>query len=455
MDRLNAYSSTVESPDRWVVATVIAVSGSVPRPIGTSMAVRDDTLTIGSISGGCVESAIVDAALTAITDQRSMICEFGFSDESGLSVGLMCGGDISVLIEPLTPLAEAVARLIDSARDDAADDAGALIREIPLDVAMRGGELVAPAPPDSRAPLSPVTLGPGEPLPQTFAEAVGTAAAPVAEIVRRGGCGIVAVRDETRPDCPTVRRLFVESRRPRARVLIYGANDFSTAIAQAASLLGLHVTVCDARPVFATRARHPGAHEVVVDRPGEHFARECAAGRVDSRTAVIVLTHDPRFDLPVLDRALRMDLAYVGAMGSRTTHERRAQELVHGGLPQAAFDALHSPIGLDIGARTPQEVAVAVLAELIAVTTGRATSAGIPELRHTTGPIHRSRASDSDSAAPDHATPDPDDAAPSPDPTAPDPGPTAPPREESAAPPHPLHRLGTALTRGEAMISWI
>ena len=451
LDRLNAYSSTVESPDRWAVATVIAVSGSVPRPIGTSMAVRDDTLTIGSISGGCVESAIVDAALTAITGQRSMVCEFGFSDESGLSVGLMCGGDISVLIEPLTALAEAVTHLIDSDRDDA----GALIREIPLDVAMRGGELVAPVPREVRAPLPPVTLGPGDPLPQAFAEAVGTAAAPVAEIVRRGGCGIVAVRDETRPDCPTVRRLFVESRRPRARVLIYGANDFSTAIAQASSLLGLHVTVCDARPVFATRARHPGAHEVVVDRPGEHFARECAAGRVDARTAVIVLTHDPRFDLPVLDRALRMDLAYVGAMGSRTTHERRAQELVHGGLPQIAFDALHSPIGLDIGARTPQEVAVAVLAELIAVTTGRATSAGIPELRHTSGPIHGSRGSDSAAPDPDHATSDPDHGTLSAGPPAPSPDPTTPPREEPAAPPHPLHRLGTALTRGEAMISWI
>lgn len=399
LDRLTEYSSCLISPEQWAIATVVDVSGSVPRPIGTSMAVREDALTIGSISGGCVESAIVDAALTCIDTAEATICEFGFGDDSGLSVGLMCGGDIRVLLEPVTNVASALRTLLDE--DSAGVESGTLIRRLPegfepSSIANHGpGSALtpqsAPTPQPALALLPALAMRDGEALGQDFVASIGRAASVVEELVRMGGCGIAEVRDETREECPTVGRLFVESRRPRARVLIYGANDFSTAIAQAASLLDHHVTVCDARPIFATRDRHPGAHEVIVERPGEHFVRECAAGRVDSRTSVIMLTHDPRFDLPVLDRALRMDLAYVGAMGSRTTHERRAQELLHGGLPQECFERLHSPIGLDIGARTPQEVAVSVLAELIACTRGRTSATGVPELRHTSGPVHGER----------------------------------------------------------------
>lgn len=397
LDRLYAYSSTLETPERWAIATVIATSGSVPRPIGTSMAVRDDALTIGSVSGGCVESAVVDAALTCIADRESMICEFGISDEDGLSVGLMCGGNISVVIEPVASLADAMRSLLGaSAESDVASgeavDNGVVIRPLPRHVAIRNGQLTEetgqPALAGSASELPTVALAVTESLPESAAASFGRAAVQVEEIMRRGGCGVVETRDESVPECPTTGSLFVESRRPQARILIYGANDFSSAIAQASSFLGLQVTVCDAREVFATRARHPGANDVIVARPGDHFAREREAGRIDSRTAVIMLTHDPRFDLPVLDQALRMDLAYVGAMGSRSTHERRAQELIHGGLPPECFARLHSPIGLDIGARSPQEVAIAVLAELVAVTHGRATSDGIPELRNTSGPVH-------------------------------------------------------------------
>lgn len=406
LDRLYAYSSTLEAPERWAIATVVATSGSVPRPIGTSMAVRDDALTIGSISGGCVEAAVVDAAQTCIASRESMICEFGISDEDGLSVGLMCGGKISLVIETVASLADAMKSLLDDAARDrgtalADDDAtstgealdhGVVIRPLPRHVALRNGQLTDET--RDRATSNPLTEWPplaltnADSLPEPVAAPLGRAKGQVEEIMRRGGCGIVEISDETIPSCPTVGSLFVESRRPRARILIYGANDFSSAIAQASSALGLHVTVCDAREVFATRARHPGADDVVVARPADHFAREFRAGRIDSRTAVVMLTHDPRFDLPVLDQALRMDLAYVGAMGSRSTHERRAQELIHGGLPREAFERLHSPIGLDIGARSPQEVAVAVLAELVAVTHGRTASAGIPELRNTSGPVH-------------------------------------------------------------------
>jgi xanthine dehydrogenase accessory factor len=394
LDRLADYSPCLDAPERWAVATVVEVSGSVPRPIGTSMAVRDDALTIGSISGGCVESAIVQAALTCIADRRAILSEFGYTDSEGLVAGLMCGGDITVLIQPVTHVAAALASAgFGSEMPDVAGlDSAVMLRELPARVGMRGGEIVD-AQEDARPQAAPAALvwRAGGDVPEDWARVVGHSDAAVEEIIRRGGCGIVEVRDDSVPECPTRSRLFVETRTPRARILIYGANDFSAAIARAVSLLGHHVTVCDARAAFATRQRHPGADEVVVERPGEHFARECEAGRVDSRTAVIMLTHDPRFDLPVLDRALRMDLAYVGAMGSRTTHERREQELLHGGLPQECFERLHSPIGLDIGARTPQEVAVAVLAEYIACIHGRTADSGVPELRHTAGPVHASR----------------------------------------------------------------
>ncbi|MDQ0645945.1 xanthine/CO dehydrogenase XdhC/CoxF family maturation factor [Microbacterium natoriense] len=209
-----------------------------------------------------------------------------------------------------------------------------------------------------------------------------------------GGTHVVEIADRSQPECPVIRRLLVESTTTPARLVIYGANDFSAALAQAAALLGRHVTVCDARPVFATRARHPGAQEVVLMHPAEHLAQEMDAGRIDARTAIVVLTHDPRFDLPVLDRALRADLAYVGAMGSRMTHEKRMQELRAGGLGEEHLARLHSPIGLDVGARTPAEVAVSILAELILVeTAARAgVSAASPRtLREVSGDVHDTR----------------------------------------------------------------
>lgn len=430
LDRLFAYSPCLDAPDQWAIATVVSVSGSVPRPIGTSMAVRSDSLTIGSISGGCVESALVDAALTCIVSGQPAICDFGYADDDGLSVGLMCGGDIRVVIDPVHTVATALralqpanaptsapvpacpARPTDptdpAAAEPLASETGALIRELPQEITLSNGAFIGSSTDphygesehheDSqqhrtvpRLPMPALAVPTGQPLPAAYAAELGRAADEVDALIHSGGCGIVEVRDDSIVECPIVRRLFVETHRPRARVLIYGANDFSAAIAEATSLLGLHVTVCDARPAFATHARHPGAHEVIVACPGDHFAKEVTAGRIDARTAVIMLTHDPRFDLPVLDRALRMDLVYVGAMGSRTTHERRAQELLNGGLPAATFARLHSPIGLDIGARTPPEVAVAVLAEYIACTRRTGNASSIPQLRDTSGPVHADR----------------------------------------------------------------
>jgi len=181
-------------------------------------------------------------------------------------------------------------------------------------------------------------------------------------------------------------RVFVASHAPKPRMLVFGAIDFAAAVARIGSFLGYHVTVCDARPVFATASRFPDADEVVVTWPHRYLQEEVDGGRVDPRTVMCVLTHDPKFDVPVLEIALRLpEVAYVGAMGSRRTHEDRLQRLRDAGLGDAELHRLSSPIGLDLGARTPEETAVSIAAEIIAAQWG----GGGERLSGMIGPIHR------------------------------------------------------------------
>ncbi|HKJ12779.1 MAG TPA: XdhC/CoxI family protein, partial [Ornithinimicrobium sp.] len=191
-------------------------------------------------------------------------------------------------------------------------------------------------------------------------------------------------------------RVFVAAFAPKPRMIVFGAIDFAAAVASMGAFLGHHVTVCDARPVFATKARFADADEVVVDWPHRYLEREVEAGRVDGRTVICVLTHDPKFDVPVLQLALTgPPVAYVGAMGSRRTHEDRVARLREAGLTEASLGKLSSPIGLDLGARTPEETAVSIASEIIAARWG---GQGEP-LSHTTGPIHHE--SDEDSTSQD------------------------------------------------------
>jgi xanthine dehydrogenase accessory factor len=183
--------------------------------------------------------------------------------------------------------------------------------------------------------------------------------------------------------------VFVESFQTAPRMLVFGAVDFAAAVVHLGSFLGYRVTVCDARPVFTTEARFPEAEEIVVRWPHEYLAAEAAAGRLDKRTAIIVLTHDHKFDVPLLTTALRLPgLAYIGALGSRRTHQERAARLHEAGLTDAELARLSSPVGLDLGARTPQETAVSIVAELIA---GRWGGTG-ERLSSTDGPIHAAEA---------------------------------------------------------------
>jgi xanthine dehydrogenase accessory factor len=180
-------------------------------------------------------------------------------------------------------------------------------------------------------------------------------------------------------------RVFVWAFAPAPRMLVFGAIDFAAAVARIGGFLGYHVTVCDARPVFATSSRFPSADQVIVDWPHRFLRAEAEAGRIDGRTVLCVLTHDPKFDVPLLEVALRLpEVAYVGAMGSRRTHDDRLARLREAGLSEAELDRLSSPIGLDLGARTPEETAVSVAAEIIALRWGGEGR----RLAEEHGPIH-------------------------------------------------------------------
>jgi len=215
----------------------------------------------------------------------------------------------------------------------------------------------------------------------------------VESILRSGGAGLVPLVPAG--DClpnrdghnrhPGEPAILVESRLAPPRMLVFGANDFGAALVPAAKLLGYHVTLVDARPAFAGQPRFAAADQVVTDWPHRYLAAEAAAGRLDGRTVAAVLTHDPKFDLPLLQAALALDLAYVGAMGSRRSHLQRVEELLNARVLPESIARLHSPIGLDLGATTPAEVAVSVTAELIAA---RSRAATCVPLRDTTGTIH-------------------------------------------------------------------
>jgi xanthine dehydrogenase accessory factor len=183
-------------------------------------------------------------------------------------------------------------------------------------------------------------------------------------------------------DQPTI-SIFIESHAPPPQMWIFGAVDFTAALARVAKVLGYRVTVCDAREVFATRRRFPMADEVKVTWPTPVFEKH--GDELSARDAVCILTHDPKFDVPAVQGALATDVGYIGVMGSRTTHAKRMERLADVGVTDPAdLDRLMSPIGLDLGARTPEETAVSICAEIIAKHTGR----GVPSLRDGTGAIH-------------------------------------------------------------------
>ncbi|WP_354643276.1 XdhC family protein [Kitasatospora camelliae] len=370
-EQLHAWHASGRS---FAVATVVGVSGSAPRDPGAALAVDADGEAIGSVSGGCVEGAVYELCQAAIASGEPILERFGYSDEDAFAVGLTCGGILDVFVQPVVPGADpgldagiayiasgtpvALARVIDG-------PAGLLGATVAVTADTHHGSL--------------------SPAPTTVGALERAAVAEARAMLDAGRTGRVVLGLDGRPcdenEQGTV-AFFVESYVPAPRMLVFGAIDFAAAVVRIGKFLGYHVTVCDARPVFATRRRFPDADEVVVDWP--HRYLDSQLERIDGRTVLCVLTHDAKFDIPLLERALRLPVGYVGAMGSRKTHRDRNARLRDVGLTEAEIGRLRSPIGLDLGARTPEETAVSVAAEIVAHRRGGSC---LP-LSAGDGPIH-------------------------------------------------------------------
>ncbi|MDX3072218.1 XdhC/CoxI family protein [Streptomyces sp. NPDC088354] len=349
----------------FAVATVVAVGGSAPRQPGAALAVDAGGAAVGSVSGGCVEGAVYELCREVLESGDPVLQRFGYADDDAFAVGLTCGGVIDVLVQRIDPGAEphyaaALAAAV-------AGDAAALARVVRGPAALLGRGLL---------------VRPGGAYEGTLGDPrLDRTAAAEAHALLDAGRTAAAYIGADGSRCGEPVTLLVESAVPPPRMLVFGAVDFAAALVRVGRFLGYTVTVCDARPVFATARRFPDADEVVVDWPHRYLDRT----PVDGRTVVCVLTHDAKFDVPLLERALRLPVGYVGAMGSRRTHEQRLERLRATGLREEELARLHSPIGLDLGARTPEETALSIAAEIVAHRRG---GSGVP-LTGAHTPIHR------------------------------------------------------------------
>ncbi|MGV9877734.1 XdhC family protein [Streptomyces sp. NPDC003006] len=363
-DELNRW---VEQGRDFAVATVVAVGGSAPRQPGAALAVDAAGTAIGSVSGGCVEGAVYELCQQALEDGETVLERFGYSDEDAFAVGLTCGGIIDILVTPVR--ADSASRPVLAAALAAASsgEAAAVAR-----ITSGPAELVGRALLVRPSGVYEGGLGGHPELDRTVA---GEARA----LLDAGRTATVEIgEDGSRCGRPLV--VLVESSVPPPRMIVFGAIDFASALVRMGKFLGYHVTVCDARPVFATPARFPDADEIVVEWPHKYLENT----GVDGRTVLCVLTHDAKFDVPLLRLALRLPVAYVGAMGSRRTHEDRNKRLREVGVTELELTRLRSPIGLDLGARTPEETALSIAAEIVA---GRRGGSGV-SLTGAHTPIH-------------------------------------------------------------------
>jgi xanthine dehydrogenase accessory factor len=350
------------------MGTVVGTWRSAPRPAGAAMLVGPDGTAVGSVSGGCVEGAVYELATEVRDGAPSRQQRYGVSDDDAFTVGLTCGGIIDIFTEPVSQ------------------------QHFP-----EFGELAASILAGEPVALATTVVGRPDQVgrhlviwPDRSAGSLGSAR--INDAVRDDARGSLAHgRTGTLTYGPDGERrgeglqVFVASFAPAPRMLVFGAIDFAAAVARMGTFLGYRVTVCDARPVFATAKRFPDADEVIVDWPHRYLQAQLAAGALDPRTVICVLTHDPKFDVRVLELALRQHVAYVGAMGSRSTHDDRLARLREAGLTEDELAGLSSPIGLDLGARTPEETAISIAAEIIA----RQWSGGGRPLSDLGGAIHR------------------------------------------------------------------
>ncbi|MEO5575781.1 MAG: XdhC/CoxI family protein [Gaiellaceae bacterium] len=304
---------------RAAIATVVERRGSAPRDPGASLALNDLGEIAGSVTGGCVEPEVIREAREILDGAPARLREYGIADDAAFEVGLACGGTVGILIAPLDlslvpPLADAVAA-------------------------------------DRAVALTMVASGDRFGAQELHERPTG----PVARLLEAGESALADVDGEA---------VFVHALTPRPAMYVFGAIDHAAALARVGKSLGYRVTVCDARAAFVTPERFPEADELVVAWP-DRFLRSAP---VDAGTVICVLTHDEKFDVPALIAALETPAVYIGAMGSKVTTAARENRLRAEGVDDAGIGRIHAPIGLAIGARSPEEVAVAIGAEIVEAT---------------------------------------------------------------------------------------
>jgi xanthine dehydrogenase accessory factor len=359
---LNALIAATDQGRSAAMATVVRTWRSAPRPAGASMVVTAGGEAIGSVSGGCVEGALYELGTEVLRSGEPVLETYGVSDDDAFAVGLTCGGILEVFVEQVS----------ERSWPELAGIAASIESEEPVAVAtvVRGPSRVG-----RHLVIRPDSLE-GSLGTDRLDHSVG---ADARGLLESGTTGFLHYG----PDGERLGselEVFVASFAPSPRMYVFGAIDFSAALCRAGKLLGFHVTVVDAREVFATQKRFPEADEVVVDWPH----RWLAAAPVDSRTVICVLTHDPKFDVPALQAAVRTPAAFIGAMGSRRTHDDRVARLREAGMTEQELERIHSPIGLDLGARTPEETAISIAAQIISVRWGGSGAS----LTDGSGPIH-------------------------------------------------------------------
>jgi xanthine dehydrogenase accessory factor len=328
----------LETLERWTgeglkvaTATVVSTERSAPRDPGAVLAVSEKGEVAGSVTGGCVEPAVYEEAQAVLGGGPPRLVTYGIADDEAFEVGLPCGGTVHIFVDALDPaLVSPIAEAVRSER--------------PVALAMK---VAGPKIGEKQLVYGDSTVN-GE-IPQK-----------ARELLARGETGLVPLGGDE--------ELFVSSFAPRPRMYVFGAIDFASALASMGRYLGYHVTVCDARAKFVTPERFPDVDELVVAWPDEFLA----SAPVDERTAICVLTHDDKFDVPILKQALAGPAGYIGAMGSRRTTERRAERLREEGASDEQLARIHAPIGLSIASRSPEEVAVAIAAEIISVFNAKA-----------------------------------------------------------------------------------
>jgi xanthine dehydrogenase accessory factor len=328
------------------LATVARTWGSSPRPAGSKLAVSDDAEFVGSVSGGCIEGAVIQEALEVMAAGASRVLEFGVSDETAWEVGLACGGKVEVFVEAVAPeVGRGITRAVLEQLLDARRARRPVVLVTPLD---GGAHRLVPV-------VAVVPLGPVAPAAPAVDPALADA---VAQVARRDQAEVIDAAGGA---------LLLEPHTAPLRLVIVGAVHVAQPLAEMAALAGFAVTIVDPRRAFATAARFPG-QALVAAWPDVALA-ELAP---DARTAIVTLTHDPKLDDPALVAALASPAFYVGCLGSRKTHGARRVRLGAHGVGEAALDRLHGPVGLRIGARTPAEIAVSILGEIVAALRGAA-----------------------------------------------------------------------------------